>query len=145
MSTSQSHSRSLCSMSRSSLIALVALALLSTPLLARAGTILYVSSYFNNTISAIAANGTVSTFATGLDGPSGLAFDSAGNLYATNEGNGTISKIHSRRHRQYLRHGAVRTSGLGLRQFEQPVRFRSGRHNQQDHPRRHRKHLRHGD
>ena len=35
----------------------------------------------------------MSIFATGLPGPTGVAFDSAGNLYAANEANNTIAKI----------------------------------------------------
>ena len=37
--------------------------------------------------------GTVSTVASGFNGPGGLAFDSAGNLYVANEGNGTVSEV----------------------------------------------------
>lgn len=36
---------------------------------------------------------TVSTFATGFNGPSALAFDAAGNLYVANAGNNTVSKV----------------------------------------------------
>ena len=38
--------------------------------------------------------GAVSTFvSSGLNGPVGLAFDAAGNLYVANYGNSTISKV----------------------------------------------------
>ena len=37
--------------------------------------------------------GAVSTFASGLNGPEGLAFDAAGNLYVANWGDSTISKV----------------------------------------------------
>jgi sugar lactone lactonase YvrE len=36
---------------------------------------------------------TVSTFASGFDFPLGLAFDSAGNLYVSNQDNGTVNKV----------------------------------------------------
>jgi sugar lactone lactonase YvrE len=52
--------------------------------------------YFSDavaTISKMTPNGTVSTFATGLAAPTDLAFDSSGNLYASESGDGTISKI----------------------------------------------------
>ena len=42
-----------------------------------------------NTISA----GAVSTFASGVNSPHGLAFDGSGNLYAVDSGDGTISKV----------------------------------------------------
>ena len=48
----------------------------------------------NSTISKVTPAGAVSTFvSSGLDGPDGLAFDAAGNLYVANEGNSTISKV----------------------------------------------------
>ena len=49
-----------------------------------------------NTIVKFTTNGVRSTFAvagTGLSGPQGLAFDSAGNLYVANSLNGTIEKF----------------------------------------------------
>ncbi len=56
----------------------------------RAGT-LYVADVGAGTIDAIAPNGAVSTFASGLLNPIGLSFDSAGNLYASVSGG--IDKI----------------------------------------------------
>ena len=35
----------------------------------------------------------VRPFASGFNGPAGLAFDPAGNLYVANTGNGTVSKV----------------------------------------------------
>jgi hypothetical protein len=70
------------------------LALASTPLVAPATPLLYVDN--NNpssTISAVAANGTVSTLAIGLPPPGGLAIDASGNVYVSNNGPGSISKI----------------------------------------------------
>jgi len=56
--------------------------------------VLYVSNVDGNTITAIASDGTASTFATnGLNHPVGLAFDRAGNLYVANNGNNTIEKF----------------------------------------------------
>ena len=39
------------------------------------------------------ARGDVSTFASGFNGPDGLAFDAAGNLYVANQCNGTVSEV----------------------------------------------------
>ena len=64
-----------------------------------AGTLMYVSNSGNGTISAVADDGSVSTFATGLSyNPAGMAFDKWGNLYVTDWGAGsglvgTIYKI----------------------------------------------------
>ena len=41
----------------------------------------------------VTPTGNVSTFASGFDVSYGLAFDSAGNLYVANDGNGTVSKV----------------------------------------------------
>src|SRR5207245_6929495 len=43
--------------------------------------------------TVIALVPSASTFATGFNSPTGLAFDRAGNLYVANEGNGTVSQV----------------------------------------------------
>jgi sugar lactone lactonase YvrE len=63
-----------------------------------AATLMYVSNSGNGTISAVAEDGSVSTFATGLQQPAGLALDRWGNLYVGDLGVGgglvgTIKKI----------------------------------------------------
>jgi sugar lactone lactonase YvrE len=57
--------------------------------------VLYVSNYSSNTIEKFTSGGGGSIFANaGLDHPQGLAFDSAGNLYAANAvGGGTVEKF----------------------------------------------------
>ena len=62
--------------------------------------ILYVANGGNNTIEKFTSGGVGSLFAgvpfatdQGLNGPVGLAFDSAANLYAVNNGNNTIEKF----------------------------------------------------
>jgi DNA-binding beta-propeller fold protein YncE len=67
----------------------------------------YVSNQQGNTIVKFNSNGTRSTFASvGLNSPAGLAFDSIGNLFVANEGNGTIEKF------DLSGHGTVFASGL---------------------------------
>ena len=47
----------------------------------------------NDTVDKVTPAGVVSTFATGFDSdPDGLAFDSAGNLYVANYGDGTVRR-----------------------------------------------------
>jgi DNA-binding beta-propeller fold protein YncE len=79
-------------MSRLSFIGLVALVLLSSPRLAPAAPLLCVSSYFDGTIKTVAADGTVTTFAAGLNAAYGLAFDASGSLYVA-IGSNTIDRI----------------------------------------------------
>src|ERR1017187_6924835 len=54
---------------------------------------LYVANANNNTIIKITPAGAQSTFASGLDGPYGMAFDRAGDLFVANANNNTIIKI----------------------------------------------------
>jgi sugar lactone lactonase YvrE len=71
------------------------LAALLAPAVACADT-LFVSNYGADTIEMFTSGGVGSIFAsTGLSSPTGLAFDSAGNLYAANSGNNTIEKFSS--------------------------------------------------
>jgi YVTN family beta-propeller protein len=78
---------------RTALALAAAWALLSTAP-SRAGQLLYVSNFGNNTVSQIDSAGNVSTFASsGLSSPAGLAFDAAGNLYVANNVAGTVSEF----------------------------------------------------
>ena len=74
---------------------------------------LYVSNYLsavgNTSIDKIAADGTVSTFATGLRNPNGLAFDQSGNLYVGDYLGGTSSTI-----KKITPGGVVSTFASGL-------------------------------
>jgi len=54
---------------------------------------IYVSCYGNGTIEKFDSIGNGTIFASGLNGPSGLAFDSSGNLYVANWNSGTIGKF----------------------------------------------------
>jgi DNA-binding beta-propeller fold protein YncE len=73
----------------------LAVALLGASPAIRADTI-YVSNYGGNTIEKFnsVTGADLGTFArTGLNGPEGLAFDSAGNLFVSNDGNNSIMKF----------------------------------------------------
>ena len=61
-----------------------------------AATLMYVANAGNGTISAVADDGSVSTFVTGLQQPAGLALDRWGNLYAADwgVGAGLVGTIH---------------------------------------------------
>src|SRR6185503_13149299 len=56
---------------------------------------LYAANNVTCVISKIAADGTVTVFASGLSSPTDILFDSAGNLLVANAGDGTIKKITS--------------------------------------------------
>jgi DNA-binding beta-propeller fold protein YncE len=57
--------------------------------------LIYVADQGNNSIRKIAAGGLVSTFASGLGGPSGVAVDTAGNVYVADTNNHVIRKYTS--------------------------------------------------
>ena len=44
-------------------------------------------------MSEVTPAGVVSTYVSGLDAPEGLAFDASGNLYVSNVGTDTVSKV----------------------------------------------------
>ena len=71
--------------------------------------------------------GVATTFATGFSAPQGLVFDSAGNLYAANALDGTVSKVGPGG-------GVATTFATG---FSQPVRPGDRRRRQPLRPRRH--------
>ncbi|MCX6916484.1 MAG: peptidoglycan DD-metalloendopeptidase family protein, partial [Verrucomicrobia bacterium] len=83
-------------------------------------TIFYVSNSSNGSISAVAADGSVSTFATGLPyNPNFLAFDKWGNLYASAWGTGdglvgTIQKVTPDGHVSTWSAGFQQPSGLAF-------------------------------
>lgn len=55
----------------------------------------YVSDSGNGTINRFDPAGNGSVFASGLNSPSGLAFDNSGNLFVADSGSGTIEKFNS--------------------------------------------------
>src|SRR5215211_5030347 len=73
-------------------VALVALAIGTLTAKAAPGD-LFASVGGGGAIYKFAPDGTQSTFATGLNGPVGLAFDSADNLFEADAGSGTINKF----------------------------------------------------
>ncbi len=54
---------------------------------------LYEADFSSATVFKFAPDGTGSTFASGLNGPFGLAFDSSGNLFEGDVGSNTIFKF----------------------------------------------------
>src|SRR5690349_20869946 len=56
-------------------------------------SMVYVSNGGDGTIKTVSLAGAVSTFASGLSVPRGLAFDAANNLYVANNGDKTIRQI----------------------------------------------------
>src|SRR6266403_31046 len=73
-------------------IASVATVLLPICALA-APQILFESDFQSGTIFKFTSDGTKTTFATGLNHPFDLAFDTAGNLFEADDGSGTIFKF----------------------------------------------------
>jgi len=57
------------------------------------GDVIYVSDGQNGKILTVSNAGTISTFAEGLDTPSGIAFDKNGDLYVADSGSNSIKKI----------------------------------------------------
>jgi len=74
-------------------LGLIALVLLLVPPVSAPADTIYVSNYNDGTIDKVSSNGVVSVFATGLNHPMGLAFDSSGNLYVADSGNSQIVKF----------------------------------------------------
>src|ERR1022692_2369662 len=54
---------------------------------------MFVSQWKENVILEITPEGVVTNFASGMDNPFGLAFDTSGNLYSADAGNSTVSEI----------------------------------------------------
>src|SRR6266480_4025799 len=73
-------------------VAGLATALLPISVLAASGD-LFAADNGSNTIFKFAPAGTGSTFASGLSGPFGLAFDSSGNLFEADYNSGSIFKF----------------------------------------------------
>ena len=62
---------------------------------------LYAIDEGNNEVDTVSATGVVTPYATGLSTPlGGIAWDAAGNLYVTNYGNNTVSKVMPPRRRR---------------------------------------------
>jgi len=57
------------------------------------GTTLYCANTYDNSIVKIDTSGTATTFVSGLNGPTGLAFDQSGTLYCANRFDNSIVKI----------------------------------------------------
>src|SRR5207248_518740 len=78
------------------LVTIAGLAAALVPASARAAAgDLYEADFSSNTILKFTADGATSTFASGLSGPYGLAFDSSGNLFQADYNSGTIFKFAS--------------------------------------------------
>ena len=88
---------------RISLLAVIAITLLTSSLTYADN--IYVSCLGNGTIEKFDSSGNRSTFASGLNSPDGLAFDSSNNLYVANYGGGTIIKFDSSGNRSVFASG----------------------------------------
>jgi sugar lactone lactonase YvrE len=75
---------------------------------------IYVSCFSSGTIEKFDSSGNRSTFASGLNGPCGLAFDSSGYLYAASYNGGTIEKFDSSGNRSTFASGLDKPSGLAF-------------------------------
>lgn len=80
---------------------------------ARADNI-YVSDYGAGIIAMFDSSGNMSIFASGLNNPAGLAFDSSGNLYVADSGNGTIMKFNPSGGESVFASGLNDPTGLGF-------------------------------
>lgn len=73
------------------------------------------ANYGNSTINVFTPAGVGSVFAsTGLNGPTGIAFDGAGNLYVANWNSGTIEKFDSSGNASLFASGLSNPSGLAV-------------------------------
>ena len=84
--------------------------------LAAAGD-LFVTDLATNSIVVYAPDGTKTTFATGLNGPQGLAFDRFGNLYEADLGTGNVFKFTADGTRSTFASGLMRPAGLAFNDF----------------------------
>ena len=76
---------------------------------------LYVANNGNDTVSKVTPAGVVSTFASGFNGPIGLAFDAAGNLYVADQRQRHGERGDARGGGQHLRLRVQRSRRPGLR------------------------------
>jgi sugar lactone lactonase YvrE len=51
------------------------------------------SAPFNNAVSRITTNGSITVFATGFNSPVGIVFDAAGNMYVANRGGNSVTRV----------------------------------------------------
>ncbi len=75
---------------------------------------LYASDLATNSIVVYAHDGTKRTFATGLNSPQGLAFDSSGNLYVADAGSGNVYKFARGGGRTTFASGLINPIGLAI-------------------------------
>src|SRR5438046_155262 len=94
-------------------VAGLATALLPFSVLAAPGD-LYEADNSSNTILKFAPDGTESTFASGLSGPVGLAFDSSGHLFEADYNSGTIFKFTPAGIKSALASGLSNPAGLAF-------------------------------
>jgi sugar lactone lactonase YvrE len=74
----------------------------------------YVSDSGGGTIMVFNSTGNGFVFASGLDAPAGLAFDSTGDLYVANTGSGTIEKYDSSGNNSIFASGLNNPAGLAF-------------------------------